>query len=186
MDPTHYVTLLRQGAVVACPTETLYGLLVDALNPEAVMRICKIKRRSSGTPIAVLLPSMDSTRQVVADFTPLAKHLAEEYWPGPLTLVLRAVGGLPEPLLSKGKIGVRVPGPSPALDLVAAFGGPLTATSANRTGDPPCTTAEQVRAALGQEVDAIIPGQAPGGKPSTVVDATGQTPIVLRAGAVRI
>jgi L-threonylcarbamoyladenylate synthase len=185
-DIAKYVSLLRQGRVIACPTETLFGLLADAMNPAAVARVCEIKRRQTKDPIAVLVPSIDAARRLVAEFPDEAVRLARQYWPGPLTLVLRAAAGLPEPLVLDGKIGIRAPGPSAALDIVTAFDGPLTATSANRAGAPAAVTAEQVLMALGDEVDAIVPGLCPGGAPSTLLDVTETPPRVLRKGAVRI
>jgi L-threonylcarbamoyladenylate synthase len=179
-----YVSLLRRGGVVACPTETLFGLLADALNEEAVARVSAIKRRRAEDPIAVLVPSLEAALDLVVEFPVQARELAGRHWPGPLTLVLRARPGLPAALIRDGKIGLRVPGESPALDLVRAFAGPLTATSANRTSEPAAVTAEQVRASLGDEVDVVLPGSAPGGLPSTVLDATRQPPLVLRAGAL--
>jgi L-threonylcarbamoyladenylate synthase len=97
-----------------------------------------------------------------------------------------ARASVPAALVRDGKIGVRVPGPSPALELCRAFGGPLTATSANRSGEPAARTSAEARAALGDEVDAYVPGEAPGGPPSTVIDVT-ETPFrLVRAGAIRI
>jgi L-threonylcarbamoyladenylate synthase len=179
-----YLSLLRRGGVVACATETLFGLLADALNEQAVARVSAIKRRRPDDPVAVLVPSLQAAEELVAEFSGPARQLAGRYWPGPLTLVMRARVDLPAALTRHGKIGIRVPGDSPALDLVRAFGGALTATSANRTSEPAAVTAEQVRASLGGEVDAVVPGAAPGGPPSTVLDVTRQPPLVLRAGAV--
>ncbi len=180
------VRVLSRGGVVACPTETLFGLLADALNPEAVARVSYIKGRRTEDPIAVLAPSVPMAFQLASELPEVATELAELYWPGPLTLVLRAVSGLPAPLLRDAKIGVRVPGPSPALELVRAFGGPLTATSANRTGQQPAVDAEQIVAEFGDEVDAVVPGRAPGGLPSTVVDPTQKPVRVVRAGAIQL
>jgi L-threonylcarbamoyladenylate synthase len=179
-----YVSLLRRGGVVACPTETLFGLLADALNEKAVARVGAIKRRRATDPIAVIVPSLGAALELAAEFPDAARKLAERHWPGPLTLVVRARPGLPAALTRDGKIGLRVPGSSPALDLVRAFAGPLTATSANRTSEPAAVYDEQVRRSLGEEVDAVLPGAAPGGPPSTVLDVTREPPLVVRAGAV--
>lgn len=184
MELDRYVSLLREGGVVACPTETLFGLLADALNERAVARVSAIKRRRASHPIAVVAPSLEAAFELADELPDRARELGERYWPGPLTLVLLARPGLPAALTRDGKIGVRVPGPSPALELVCAFGGPLTATSANRTSEPAAVTAEQVRARLGDEVDAVIEGASPGGTASTVLDATTDPPLVLRAGAI--
>ncbi len=181
-----YVAVLRRGGVVACATETLVGLLADATNASAVERVLRIKRRPAEHAVAVLIPEAAAARAVAEAVPEPARRLAEAHWPGPLTLLLRARPDIPAPLVHDGKIGVRVPGSSPALDLVRAFGGPLTATSANRTGEPPARTIAEARAALGDEVDAYVPGDAPGGLPSTVVDTTVTPFRVLRQGAVTL
>jgi L-threonylcarbamoyladenylate synthase len=178
------VALLRQGGVIACPTETLVGLLADALDVQAVARVCELKGRDPNQPIGVLLPDLAALSSVVAEVTPLARELARRHWPGPLTLVLPVRPGLPAALSKDGKIGVRVPGASPALELVRAFGAALTATSANKTGQPAACSAEEVRAAFPDGLAALVPGSAPGGLASTVVDVCGAEPIVLRAGAI--
>src|SRR5207245_8165324 len=104
---------------------------------------------------------------------PLARRLMDRHWPGALTLVVREKPGLPRGVIAAdGGVAVRIPGPSPALDLVRAFGGPLTGTSANRTGEPPAVTAEEVARALGTDVDWVVPGRAPGGLPTTLIDVT--------------
>jgi L-threonylcarbamoyladenylate synthase len=178
-----YVEVLRRGGVVACPTETQMGLLADALSGEAVARVVAIKRRPAGEPIALIAPDLAAAERIVV-LTPAAVALARAHWPGPLTLVALARPELPAPLVLDGKVGVRVPGPSPALDLARAFGGPLTATSANRSGEPATVSAAETIAALGTDVDAVVPGRAPGGPPSTVVDVTVDPPRVIRRGAV--
>ncbi len=183
-DLDRWVAILARGGVVACPTETFYGLLADATNAEAVERVVHIKGRSADAPIAVLLPDAGAVEAVAAPLSPAGRRLAARFWPGPLTLVAVARAGLPAPLVRGGTIGMRVPGPSIAADLVRAFGRPLTATSANRSGQPAAVRASQVEAALGAAVDAVVPGQTPGGAPSTVVDLTTEPFRVLRRGAV--
>jgi L-threonylcarbamoyladenylate synthase len=178
------VGLLAAGGVIACPTETLVGLLAAALAPEAVARVCALKGRDVSQPIGVLVSDFEALSSVALEIPELARQLAERHWPGPLTLLLRVRPGLPAALSMNGKIGVRVPGPSPALELVRAFGAPLTATSANMTGRAPALTAEEARAAFPVGLAHVVPGSAPGGLASTVVDATGREPVVLRAGAI--
>lgn len=185
LDLTTILRVLERGGVVACPTETLIGLLADALAPAAVARVVTIKQRGPD-PIALLLPDVAALELVAEPLTPEAFALARAHWPGPLTLVLRARPGLPRELLRDGTVGVRVPGPSPALDLVRAFGGPLTATSANPSGQPAARTEAELRAYFPYQLDAIVPGDAPGGAPSTIVDATTPTPRILRQGAIHL
>jgi len=181
---TRLTQLLRSGGVVGCPTETLMGLLADARDPIALAEVCRLKGRDPMQPIGLLLPDLQALDAWITDFPAAARALAARHWPGPLTLVLRARPGLPASLVRAGKLAVRVPGPSPALELVRAFGSPLTATSANQTGQPPTRTAAEVRAVFGDQLAAIVQGSAPGGAPSTLVDASGTEPRVLRAGAL--
>ena len=177
---------LRAGGVVACATETLFGLLADALDPAAVARVCALKGRDPNQPIAVLLPDASALHAVTDELPPRVLRLAERYWPGPLTLLVRARAGLPAALIKDGKIGVRVPGPSPALSLLQAFGAPLTATSANLSGQPAAITADEVRAAFPAGLDALVPYPAPGGAASSVIDVTGPVPVIVRAGPIAL
>jgi L-threonylcarbamoyladenylate synthase len=175
---------LRAGGVVACPTETFVGLLADALDARAVERVWSLKQRDPKQPIGVLLPDLAALDQVARQVPQRVRELAARHWPGPLTLLVPVLPGLPAALSKDGKIGVRVPGPSPALELVRAFGGPLTATSANLSGQPATRTADEVRAAFPRGLDAIVEGEAPGGLASSVIDVTGPTPVVVRAGPI--
>lgn len=181
-----FVAALRAGGVVACPTETQVGLLADALDAAAVARVSALKRRPEGEPIGLIAPSVESALSLVIEMTPLARRLAEAHWPGPLTLVMRARPHVPAAVQKDGTVAIRVPGPSPALELARAFGGPLTATSANLSGQPPLSTEAELRAAFGAGLAGIVPGSSPGGVPSTIVDATGDTPVVIRAGALAL
>lgn len=186
LDLDALVEVLRRGGVISCPTETLQGLLADALSEPAVARVVALKRRGSD-PIALLVPSFEVAEALSAE--PLSegvRKLAASHWPGPLTLVLKARPGLPAPLAPAGTIGVRIPGPSRALEVVRAFGGPLTATSCNLSGQPAARTEAEARAYFEGQVDAIVPGDAPGGAPSTVLDVTGPTLRVLREGAIKL
>lgn len=190
MDPAiahlaHLVELLRAGGIVACPTETLQGLLADALSDPAVQAVVTLKRRGPD-PIALLLPSIDALGMVATSCADAALALAERHWPGPLTLLVEARPELPRALVRDGKVGVRVPGPSPALALVRAFAGPLTATSANLSGHPAARTAAEVRGYFPQGLAAQVEGDAPGGLPSTVIDASQDTARVIRIGAIEI
>lgn len=180
----HLVAALRAGGVVACATETLFGLLADALNAAAVEQVCVLKGRDPQQPIAVLLPDLAALAQVSPALPERARLLAEAHWPGPLTLLVPALPGLPAALIKDGKIGVRVPGPSPALELVRAFGGPLTATSANLSGQPAARTLDEVDAAFPSGLAGRVAWPAPGGLASSIIDVTGPEPVVVRAGPV--
>jgi L-threonylcarbamoyladenylate synthase len=179
-----HVAILRAGGVVACPTETQMGLLADALDARAIARVLEMKRRPADEPLPLIVPSLEAALRLAREVSPDALALAARHWPGPLTLVLHARPGLPLALQKDGKLALRVPGPSPALDLVTAFAGPLTATSANLSGLPPLRTEAELRATFGAALAAVVPGDAPGGLASTIVDVTGERPVVLRQGAI--
>jgi len=185
-DLAALVQILERGGVVACPTETWLGLLADARNERAVERVAELKRRPADMPIALLLPDSEALTEVALPPSAAARRLMREHWPGPLTILLTAKPGL-SPLLSKdGKIGVRVPGPSPAADLVRAFGHPLTATSANWTGEPPLRSADELSDALAAGLAGAAAGVSPGGAASTLIDATTSPMRILRPGAIEI
>jgi len=180
------VRVLERGGVVACPTETWLGLLADAQNEEAVERAAALKGRPADMPIALLLPDMASLARVAEPPSPAARALMLAHWPGPLTILLTVKPGLSPRLSRDGKIGVRVPGRSPAAELVRAFGRPLTATSANRTGEPPLASVDELPPELAAGLGGRVAGTSPGGAPSTLIDST-RTPMeVIRAGAIDI
>ncbi len=185
-DLAAFVKVLEEGGVLACPTETWLGLLADAHSETALQRLAELKGRPADMPIALLLPDAGAIAEVALPPSPAARALMEAYWPGPLTILLEAKPGLSPRLTRDGKVGVRVPGPSPAADLVRAFGHPLTATSANRTGEPSLRSADELPAAFAQGVDAAVSGVSPGGAPSTLIDATAAPMQILRAGAIDI
>ncbi len=180
------VEILSQGGVVACPTETLVGLLADATSPAAVRRVAQIKGRAEGVPIAVLLPERAASRWFVASLGELGESLANAHWPGPLTLVAPAKRGVAPGLALSGKVGMRVPSASLCATLTKRFGKPLTATSANLSGEPSVANTAELSAAIRSGVDMVLEGVSPGGPPSTVVDVTGPAPVVLRPGAISL
>lgn len=179
--------IVREGGIVAFPTESFYGLGACPFDARAVRRIFDLKGRSLRTgPILVLIRSRADLAPLVTEITPTAERLMESCWPGPLTLVFRASGAVPSALTAgTGMIGVRLSAHPDVQRVLEAVGGPLTGTSANRSGQPPATTVEEVERALGDSVDAILDGGAtPGGLPSTVVDTTVTPPRVIREGRV--
>jgi L-threonylcarbamoyladenylate synthase len=179
-------TALRLGGLVAFPTETVYGLGASARNAEAVARIFAAKGRPADNPLIVHLHAARRLRDVTTLVTPLAWALAERWWPGPLTVVLDADPSLPAVTTGGlATVAVRVPDHPVALALLAAADVPVAAPSANRSGRPSPTTAAHVLADLGDEVDIVVDGgTCRVGVESTVVDARGAVPIVLREGAV--
>ncbi len=180
------VGVLVAGGLVALPTETVYGLGANAEDPTAVSRIFQVKGRPPSHPLIVHIGGAEQLDTWVEDVPATARLLAENFWPGPLTLVLRrgprvpreATGGLET-------VAVRVPDHPVALALLSAFGGGVTAPSANRFGSVSPTTADHVRAELGDAVDFVLDGgPCEVGVESTIVDVTGGMPSILRPGGV--
>ncbi|MFF1570814.1 L-threonylcarbamoyladenylate synthase [Streptomyces sp. NPDC058293] len=178
--------VLRAGGLVALPTETVYGLGANAEDPAAVARIFQVKGRPPSHPLIVHIAGAEHLDDWVQEVPAAARLLAERFWPGPLTLVLRR--GRRVPLEATGgleTVAVRVPDHPVALALLAAFGGGVTAPSANRFGSVSPTTADHVRAELGDGVDFVLDGgPCEVGVESTIVDATGEIPAILRPGGV--
>ncbi|MFF4575945.1 L-threonylcarbamoyladenylate synthase [Streptomyces sp. NPDC001410] len=178
--------VLRAGGLVALPTETVYGLGANAEDPAAVSRIFQVKGRPSSHPLIVHIGGAEQLDDWVQEVPATARLLAERFWPGPLTLVLRR--GRRVPLEATGgleTVAVRVPDHPVALALLSAFGGGVTAPSANRFGSVSPTTADDVRAELGDAVDFVLDGgPCEVGVESTIVDATGEIPTILRPGGV--
>jgi L-threonylcarbamoyladenylate synthase len=185
-DLAALVRVLEQGGVVACPTETWLGLLADARSEKALERVAELKGRLADMPIALLLPDAQAVADVARAPSAAARALMEAYWPGPLTILLAAKPGLSPRITRDGKLGVRVPGPSPAADLVRAFGHPLTATSANRSGEPSLRSVDELPRSLAKGLDGVVQGVSPGGAPSTLIDTTTSPMQILRAGAIDI
>lgn len=182
------VRVIRRGGLVAFPTETFYGLGAAALDASAVGRVFEAKGRPADKPLLVLVDSVGMVAALAAEVSPRARRLMARYWPGPLTLVLRARPELPEALTAgSGTIGVRLSGHALARRLVQLVGTPVTAPSANPHGAPSPCTADEVVAGLGDRVDLVLDGgRTPGGPPSTVLDLTRVPPVVLRRGAVTL
>jgi L-threonylcarbamoyladenylate synthase len=179
------LALLRAGQPIAIPTDTVYGVGAAALDAAAVLRLYDVKRRPLTQAIPLLIADAAELAVVAAEITPAARQLAR-LWPGALTLVLPAAPHLPPELLAGGPtVAVRLPDHGWLRDLIRALGAPLAATSANlHGGRDPQTTAE-VAAQLGDTVPLIADGgPTPGPIPSTIVDCTGESPRMLRAGAL--
>ena len=180
------VEVVRAGGVIAYPTETFYGLGVNALNREAIKKIYTIKKRSFTQPLLILIPDRNVLSQYVKDIPGIAMKLINKFWPGPLTLVFSASPDLP-PLLCAHtqKIAIRISSHPIAQALVKSFNFPITSTSANISGYPSPTTPDEVSLQLKGKVDLIIDGgQTSGGKPSTIIDVTQFPPRLVREGAI--
>jgi L-threonylcarbamoyladenylate synthase len=179
------VAALASGGLVVFPTESVYGLGADARSPDAVARLVAVRGREPGKPILVLVDDLEMAGAVSREVPPAAAWLAARFWPGPLTLVLPARPGLPEPLTAgSGTIGVRVPAHAAARALVAGLGAPVTAPSANPPGEPPPRTLAAARAYFGDAVAAYVDGGTLPGGASTVAAVEGGRVRVLRAGSV--
>ncbi len=183
---TEAAGILREGGIIAFPTETFYGLGVDARQEAAVEKIFRIKGRNTRNPVSVIVAGEEEVIPLVTEIPEVAGFLMKKFWPGPLTLVFRAAPAVSSQLTGgAGKIGIRVSSHAVARLLAKRFSGPLTATSANLSGGQECATAAEVIRLFGNRLDAVIDGgPTPGGMGSTILDITVHPPAVLRAGAV--
>lgn len=180
--------ILREGGVVAFPTETVYGLGANALDPAAIDRIYEIKQRPRTSPLIVHVNSVHMARELVADWPETAETLGRLFWPGPLTLVLPKSERIPDGLTAGlDTVGLRMPAHPVALALITAAGLPIAAPSANPFMGISPTRAEHVHASLGSRVDLILDaGPASVGIESTVLSLAGAVPVLLRPGAVTL
>lgn len=177
---------LRSGGLVAFPTETVYGLGVHALDPDAVARLYEAKGRPTNNPLIVHITPEMPVDALVAEWPTAAVQLAEAFWPGPLTLVVKRSARVPDAVTARADtVALRVPTHPIAQALIRMAGVPVAAPSANRSGELSPTTAEHVRRSLGDRIDWLVDGGAcPGGIESTVVDVTVSPPRILRPGLV--
>lgn len=178
--------IVKRGGVVAFPTDTVYGLGANPYIDEAVDRIYKIKERPRHLPLPILVADKIQVNDVVASVSDLASLLMEHLWPGGLTLVLTRAASFPDNATAGGdSVAIRMPDHDVALALIRKAGVPIIGTSANLSNQPSVLTSEEVEVQLGKDVDLVIDsGRCPGGVESTVVDLTGQVPVILRQGAV--
>ena len=181
------VTAVLNGELVVLPTDTVYGLGVDAFSPMAVTRLLTAKGRSRDMPPPVLVGTVRAAAALVEDLGPDGQQLIDEFWPGGLTIVCRAARTLNWDLGdTKGTVAIRMPEDAVALDLLRETG-PMAVSSANLTGLPAATTAVLARDQLGEAVAVYLDnGIAPGGVASTIVDLTGPQPRLLRRGAISV
>jgi len=177
---------VQQGQVVVFPTHGLYGLGADALNVRAVERVFALKGRDLNKPVLVLIDDIAMLDQVALALNDRIRYLMRQFWPGKVTFVVPARRGLPHGLTGgSGKIGVRQVAHPVARALVRSLGRPLTGTSANPAGAEGCAAISQLHGSIMEKVDLVLDaGTLAGGPGSTVVDASGERPMVLRRGAV--
>ena len=179
-------SILLGDGVMAYPTETFYGLGAAGLSARAVSKIYKLKGRDPGKPLSLMASDLDMVREIAGEPTPAFLALAEEFWPGSLTLVLKAADMLPAFLKGPGgSVAVRIPPVAWIRRLAHELSQPLTATSANLSGGRETSDAAAVTAVFEGKIDLVIDGgMTPGGAPSTIVDLTGPEPRVLRQGVI--
>ncbi|MDX6384862.1 MAG: L-threonylcarbamoyladenylate synthase [Blastocatellia bacterium] len=178
--------VIGRGGVIAFRTDTFYGLGADPFQREAVEKIKQLKGREDHKPILIVISDRAAVARFVAEPTPHFELLARRFWPGPLTLIGRASGIVPDAITAGTQtVGVRLPGDGAVCELVAACGGALTATSANPSTRQPAETAQQVLEYFGESIDLIVDGgKAVTEQPSTVVDVSGADARLVREGVI--
>ena len=180
--------ILRRGGLIVFPTDTFYGLGGDGFSPAAVRRIFELKLRDTSRPLLVLVSDLEMVRRLARDIPPVFWKIAEEFWPGPLTIALRASAKVPRELCGGGEsLAMRLPAVPWLREVVREAGLPVIATSANISGEGEISAAVQAQRIFGGKVELIVDGGlTPGGAPSTVLDLTAEPPRIVRQGAVSI
>ncbi len=178
--------IIKNGGLIAYPTETVYGLGADPHNTEAIQKIFTAKGRAEDKGIILLIRGPDDLSALVSTVSPTAQILIEAFWPGPLTLVFRANPDLSPALLGgRDTVALRHSSSPIATELLTALGGPLTSTSANRSAEPPARSATEVENTLGDYLDLILDGGLSDSTlPSTLVDVSTDSATLLREGAI--
>jgi L-threonylcarbamoyladenylate synthase len=180
------IDLLANGEVVAFPTDTVYGVGALAFNEQAVSRISDVKGRGEEKAIPILIGDISQLDSVAAGFSLQCEKLARRFWPGPLTIVLPRHPSIPDAITPLPTVGVRIPNFLPTLELLKLTG-PLAVSSANMTGKGSSSTARGVLSQLEGRIPLILDGGVtPGGTPSTVVDCSRGTPLILREGPISL
>jgi L-threonylcarbamoyladenylate synthase len=180
------IEIIRQGGVIAFPTDTVYGLGAGVYKESGIQRIFDIKHRPSEMALPILLADASQIHEVAKELPPYAWRLIKEFLPGGLTLVVFRTKVVKDLITGGGDtVAIRIPDHPVPRALIKGSGMPVIGTSANVSGKPPVLTAQEVRNEIGESVDLIIDGvPVPSGKESTVVDVTGDVPVILRIGAI--
>jgi L-threonylcarbamoyladenylate synthase len=180
------IDILTGGGMVAFPTDTVYGLGALAFDEQAVSKISDVKGRGTGKAIPVLIGDISQLSHVAAGISSTCEKLAHRFWPGPLTIILPRHTSIPDAVTSLSTVGVRIPNFAPTLELLKLTG-PLAVTSANMTGQGSSSTARGVLSQLDGKIPLILDGGVtPGGIPSTVVDCSGKSPVIVREGPISL
>ncbi len=178
---------LKAGQVVGMPTDTFYGLAADPLNLRAVDLIYEVKSRSRHKPLSLLIESVEQAEYLARPLPDIFYEITEKWWPGPLTIIVRASSRLPLKVTANtGNVALRLPAAKIPVEIIRAAGVPITATSANISGESECTTADGVRTQLGKRIDMIVDGgPSPREIASTIIDMSDWGKVtLLRQGAI--
>ncbi len=180
------ISTLKQGGLVAFPTDTVYGLGACLSIHQAVERVYQVKERPRSIALPLLLGRMSQISEVAEPVPPIAWLLADNFLPGALTIVLHKSKSVPDIITAGGiTVAIRIPAHPIPVALIEGMGAPIVGTSANLSGRPSALVADEVYSQFGDKIDLIIDGgQCPGGKESTIVDVTGEKPVILREGAI--
>jgi len=180
------ISILKQGGLVAFPTDTVYGLGAGVNIPQAVERVYRVKERPSSMALPLLLADISQISEVAELVPPIAWLLAKKFLPGALTMVLSKSRSVPDIITAGGKtVAIRIPAHPVPVALVRGLGAPIIGTSANLSGKPSALTADEVYSQFGDKVDLVIDGgKCQGGRESTIIDVTGEVPEILREGAI--
>jgi L-threonylcarbamoyladenylate synthase len=182
------ISILKKGGVVAYPTDTVYGLGACMTDTAAVDRIFQVKGRPKGMALPVLLADKVQMESILTSVPLSARRLADEFFPGALTIILPKSNSVPDIITGGGRtVAFRIPDHRVPLALIKGLGKPIVGTSANLSGQPSALTAAEVQAQIGDKIDMVIDGgRCPGGIESTVIDLSGKKPVVRRQGAISI
>ena len=182
------ISVLKRGGLVAFPTDTVYGLGAGANIPQAVARVYQVKKRPLNMALPLLLADVSQISEVAEPVPAIAWLLANKFLPGALTIVLYKSSSVPDIVAAGGKtVAIRIPAHPVPIALIQGLGMPVVGTSANLSGMPSALTADEVHSQLGDRVDLVINGgRCSGGRESTVIDVTGEVPVVLREGAISV
>ena len=197
MNPNHFdlkkqiekaSAILKNGGLVAYPTDTVYGLGACMTDTAAVDRIFQVKGRPKGMALPVLLANRAQIEEIVKSVPLAAQRLAAKFFPGALTIILPKSAVVPDIITGRGRtVAFRIPNHPVPLALIKGLGKPIVGTSANLSGQPSALTAMEVQAQIGDKIDMVIDGgKCPGGIESTVIDLSGEKPVVRRQGAISV
>jgi len=180
------ISILKRGGLVAFPTDTVYGLGAGANIPQAVERVYRVKERPPSMALPLLLADISQISEVAEPVPPIAWLLANKFLPGALTIVLPKSKSVLDIITAGGTtVAIRIPAHPVPVALVRGLGAPVVGTSANLSGKPSALTADEVHSQFGAQVDLVIDGgKCPGGRESTIVDVSRETPVILREGAI--